>query len=84
MSKIQIPPRFGPWQETMMSDPDGTAFVLGFYPDHPCVNTKVVYCVQHCTLDGDVESVEWFDIGNGEVDEPACWAAIIYPEEDER
>jgi hypothetical protein len=82
-NEVKMPPRIGPWHETMMEDPDGTDFVLGFYPDHPCVNTKVVYCVQTCALDGDVESVEWFDIDNGEVDEPACWAAIIYPEEDE-
>jgi len=82
MSKIQIPPRFGPWQETMMGDPDGTEFVLGFYPDHPCVNTKVVYCVLTC-VGNDVESEDWFDIDNEPVDAPVCWAAIIYPEEDE-
>ena len=83
MSEVKMPPRIGPWHETEMEDPDGTDFVLGFYPDHPCVNAKVVYCVQICALDGDVEGVEWYDIDNGEVAAPDCWALIIYPEEDE-
>jgi hypothetical protein len=82
MSKIQIPPRFGPWQETMMGAPGGTEFVLGFYPDHPCVNTKVVYCVLTC-VGNHVESEDWFDIDSDPVYAPVCWAAIIYPGEDE-
>jgi hypothetical protein len=82
MSEVKMPPRIGPWHETEMEDPDGTDFVLGFYPDHRCVNAKVVYCVQTC-IGNEVESVDWYDIDNEEVDAPACWALIIYPEEDE-
>jgi hypothetical protein len=82
VSKIQIPPRFGPWQETNMGVPYGTEYVLGFYGDAPCVKTKVVYCEQ-TRIGDEITDEAWFGIDNEEVDVPDCWAEIIYPEEDE-
>ena len=92
MSEVKMPPRIGPWHETEMEHPDGTDFVLGFYPDHPCVNAKVVYCqvndeepdgYEQDDADDEELDAQWFDIDTGEVDAPACWALIIYPDEDQ-
>jgi hypothetical protein len=86
MSDVWMPPRFGPWQETEQCIPSGSQYVLGFYGDAPCVKTKVVYCdgVPADEEDeGDEAGAQWCGIDNEEVDAPACWAEIIYPEEDE-
>lgn len=80
MAKAFKPPLIGPWNETLMGDPDGTEFVLGFYSEAPCVKTKVVYCLLS-SIGNKVTDEQWFDIDNEEVDPPDYWAEIIYPEE---
>lgn len=72
MSKIQIPPRFGPWQDTEHVQPEyRLQYVLGFYDER-------VICVVRFDHGG------WFQRGTGlAVDGPVCWAEIIYPQEDE-
>lgn len=76
MSEVWMPPRFGPWQEPSHAWPNTGELVLGFYGANDCVKTRVVYC-------GDSFQCTWFDDDDNEVDQPDCWAQIIYPTEDQ-
>jgi hypothetical protein len=68
------PPKFGPWVETMDSDPDGDEAVLGFWPNQNHV--EPVVCRQVCKGQKVLRTV-WSNLVDEEVDPPDYWAEII-------